>query len=307
MIRKRDILYFFLLIFSFINSSVAEITLVVLNTVSEKNTRAKWEAMAFYLEESICEKVNLEISDVDSLKRKAKRESAQIFFADPITYVELEKELGVIPLATRVLNVTNKSVSKAGGVLIIRKDRDVYKLKEISELKIAVPRDSDFYSYRAILRKLLANNLDIKKMFYKVARVNTSKDVVKAVVNRVAQVGGLKTGVLEEMKEEGKIKKGQIRVLSIEKGDSDYPFVHSTSLYPEWPMFSLKSLSEEKRDRIKKALLSMEKDSSAARATNINAWVEAADYSDVISCLKDIKYGSFYKLSAIERLRKIGS
>ena len=116
-------------------------------------------------------------------------------------------------------------------------------------------------------------------------------NVVLAVKNGVVDVGTVRTDTLERMEEEGKISMGDFRV--VHQINDDFPFVHSTRLYPEWPMAALSKTSEAVATKVAEALKGITVDSTPAQAAKIVGWKDSADYSSVRDCLTTIKYGAF--------------
>ena len=80
-------------------------------------------------------------------------------------------------------------------------------------------------------------------------------NVVLAVKNGTVDVGTVRSDTLERMQEEGKIKIGEFRI--IHQINDDFPFVHSTRLYPEWPMAALKNTSAALGKKVVNALKEM--------------------------------------------------
>jgi len=116
-------------------------------------------------------------------------------------------------------------------------------------------------------------------------------NVVLAVKNGTVDIGTVRTDTLERMQDEGKIRLSEFKI--IHQINDDFPFVHSTRLYPEWPFAALPNTDKGIVTKVKKALLSLPRESKAANAAKIVGWTEPADYSEVENCLKKIGYSIF--------------
>ena len=96
---------------------------------------------------------------------------------------------------------------------------------------------------------------------------------------------------MERMAAEGKIKMEDFRIIN--QVNDGFPFVHSTRLYPEWPMAVLPKTDAAVADKVRKALVALTSDSPASKAAKAVGWTEPLDYGPVRDCLKAIKYGAF--------------
>jgi DNA-binding CsgD family transcriptional regulator len=83
--------------------------------------------------------------------------------------------------------------------------------------------------------------------------------IVKAVLDGEADMGIVRSGLLERMIAEGQLAEGALRVLN-----SNVTYTHaeavSTRLYPEWPFLALPGTTREARDAVALALLSAARD-----------------------------------------------
>ena len=64
-------------------------------------------------------------------------------------------------------------------------------------------------------------------------RSKKQDDIVLAVRAGIVDAGFVRTGQLESMEKEGKIKMDDFVIVD-QKKDSDFPFIRSTAMYPEW-------------------------------------------------------------------------
>lgn len=103
--------------------------------------------------------------------------------------------------------------------------------------------------------------------------------------------GTVRSDTLERMAGEGQINMTDFRIIN--QVNDDFPFVHSTRLYPEWPMAALAHIDDAKAAKVGEALRAMRSDDAAAKAAKVVGWDAAADYGPVRDCLMAIKYGVF--------------
>ena len=136
-------------------------------------------------------------------------------------------------------------------------------------------------------RLLVENGIHPKTDFAAVLEGKKHDNVVLAVQNGTADVGTVRSDTLERMQEEGKIKMSDFKIIHPIK--DDFPFVHSTRLYPEWPLAAGKNTPAGIAQKVAAALKSMPKDSTAANAAKIVGWTDPLDYAPVAECLRIIK------------------
>jgi len=105
-------------------------------------------------------------------------------------------------------------------------------------------------------------------------------------------VGFVRTGILEALAREGKLDLRQIRVIH-QVGTGDFPYIHSTRLYPEWPVVVMPHVDEHLGRRLAVALLSLPSDSAAARAAGISGFSIPADYNSVEAMMRRLRLPPF--------------
>ena len=109
----------------------------------------------------------------------------------------------------------------------------------------------------------------------------THDNVVLSVRKGIVDAGTVRSDPLERMEPEGNIRMAEFRLLHLVQ--DDFPFVHSTKLYPEWPFTALPHMDSGLNAKIQKA------DHPAAKAAKIAGWVEPLDYSPVAECLRIVE------------------
>ena len=67
-----------------------------------------------------------------------------------------------------------------------------------------------------------------------------------------------------------------------------FQFVHSTRLYPEWPMAACEKCDPKLARDVAKALYLISPTHKAMIDSKVYSWTYPANYSDVITCLRSI-------------------
>jgi twitching motility protein PilJ len=80
-----------------------------------------------------------------------------------------------------------------------------------------------------------------------------------------------------------------------EKESADFPFVHSTQLYPEWPLSKVAATSNDLADKVVAALKELKPEDKAAAAARIVGWSDPLDYSGVEVLQQSLQVGAYAK------------
>jgi ABC-type phosphate/phosphonate transport system substrate-binding protein len=178
-----------------------------------------------------------------------------------------------------------------GGVILVKADSPIQTLADIKGKKFMCVKKSSFGGGQMAWRLLLENGIDPLKDFATFAEGKKHDNVVLAVKSGVMDAGTVRSDTLERMAGEGKINMANFRIIN--QINDDFPFVHSTRLYPEWPMAAVKHVDAGKAAKVGAALQAMSSGDQAAQNAKVVGWSPAADYGPVRDCLKAIKYGAF--------------
>ena len=115
---------------------------------------------------------------------------------------------------------------------------------------------------------------------------------MEAVLEGRAEAGFVRTGQVEQMALEGKLALERIKVIHRQKLP-EFPFMASTTLYPEWPVAVMPHVDEHLARRLTVALLSLPPDSVAARSLAIGGFSTPADYTKVENLLRQLRMPPF--------------
>ncbi|HDM76946.1 MAG TPA: phosphate/phosphite/phosphonate ABC transporter substrate-binding protein [Deltaproteobacteria bacterium] len=253
----------------------------------------KWGKTADFLTKKTGDKYVIVPLKFTEIEPAVKKKEVDFILANSAFYVVLEKKFGVRSIATLINSRQGKALDKFGGVIFVRSDSPIHTLEDIKGKRFDCVKYSSFGGAHMAWRLLLENGIDPKKDCASFTEGKKHDYVVYRVLNKKVDVGTVRSDTLERMEAEGKIKLSDFRI--IHKVDDDFPFVHSTRLYPEWPMAACPHVSEAVASKTARALFAMKQGDSAAKAAKIVGWEQPADYQPVIDCLKAIKYGPFGK------------
>ncbi len=127
--------------------------------------------------------------------------------------------------------------------------------------------------------------------FSKVEFGGKHDNVIFAIQNEAVEAGTVRTDTLERMVASGAIAMEDFKVIN--KQNSTFPFVYSTTLYPEWPLAKTAATSDALAAKVVTALKTIKKDDPAAKKAKIIGWTDPLDYGPVEELQKALKVGAY--------------
>ncbi|MEA3241139.1 MAG: PhnD/SsuA/transferrin family substrate-binding protein [Pseudomonadota bacterium] len=235
----------------------------------------------------------LRFQDVDEAVQQHK---IDFLIINPYLYVEMADKFDFERLATVVRKTSQGPSSVFGGTVFTRTGRrDIQRLEDLRDKKIAAVAPNSFGGWITIWRELQAKGLDPKRDFADLTFCYSQDKVVLMVRNGQADAGFIRSGILEKMAAAGSIHLDDLKIIH-EHPMSDIPdveFLHSTRVYPEWPFVSLEQVTDFQAKKVAIMLYRMPAESQAARAAGIVGWTVPLDYQRVNECLKELRLGPY--------------
>jgi len=252
---------------------------------------SKWTPTAEYLSEKMGRKVVIQPLKFDAVPTFIKSGKVDFFLVNSSMYCDMKEQFGGNAVASLVNKRQDKTVSEFAGVIFVKADSPIKTLEDVKGKRFACVKKSSFGGYQMAKRLLQDHGIDPEKDCSAFKEAGTHDKVVQLVEKGVAEVGTVRSDTLERMAAEGKCKLSDFRILN--QQEDKFPFVHSTQLYPEWPIASCKKTDSALAQQLAQALKDMPADSPAAKSAKCVGWSDPLDYSEVRQCLVDIKYGVF--------------
>jgi phosphate/phosphite/phosphonate ABC transporter binding protein len=248
----------------------------------------KWKPLVDYITEKTSLKMEVVALSFDAIEPAVKNKKIDYLIANSGYFVELEKSANIKAIASMLTIRQGKLNNRFGGVILVKADSPLNKVADLKGKKFMCVEMDSFGGCQMGLRHLIDNGLNPFKDFQgNVLEGKTHDAVVLAVQKGLVDSGTVRSDTLEQMEGEGKIKISDFKI--IDKSTDDFPFIHSTILYPEWPFAALSQTSDENNKKIKDALISLQKDHPAAKAAQVGGWSEPLDYKPVGECLDAVK------------------
>ncbi len=279
---------FLSVIFFASNISLGDYRIGILAKRGAAKCMKKWGAMGKYLSEKTGEKCVIIPLKFVAIEPAIKDKRVHFLLANSSIYVRMSDKYGIKAIATLINSRQGQALKQFGGVILTKQNSSINTLADLKGKKFMCVKYSSFGGGQMAWRLLVENNINPKTDFAAFIEGKKHDNVVLAVLNGSVDAGTVRTDTLERMQGEGRIKIEDFKI--IHKVNDDFPFVHSTRLYPEWPMAACPWTDSTTAEKVKKALIDMPSGSNAAKSAKIVGWCEPLDYSPVKECLKVIGF-----------------
>lgn len=259
-----------------------------------------WEKTADYLSEQIPEHkfIMIPLVGLTELMEEAGQSRFDFILTNPSSYIEMEFRFGASAILTLRNKRLGKPYSQFGSVIFTRKNNnEINNIHDLQGKKIVAVSKPAFGGWRVAVREMFNEGFDI---YEEAGQVSFSggiqQDVVSIVRLGIADAGVVRTDMLERMAAAGTIKLSDFKIIN-QKKTKDFPFYHSTQLYPEWPFVKMRGTSSVLSKKVALALLTMPMDHPAAVAGKYVGWTVPEDYRSVQKLMQDLKVVPFQHYS----------
>ncbi|MCK4629627.1 MAG: phosphate/phosphite/phosphonate ABC transporter substrate-binding protein, partial [Sedimentisphaerales bacterium] len=271
----------------------------------------KWTPTADYLTETI-ENADFEIVPLDYEQIYPTVEAGEVDFviANPSFYVNLEAKYGAGRMATLKNLRQGKVITFFGGVIFTKAGSGINKLTDLKGKRFMAVEKTAFGGWLVSWKEMKEVGIDPHRDFRALTFGGTHDAVVYAVRDGKVDVGTVRTDTLERMEAEGNIRLEDFRILKhdhIDEKVCEFPFLHSTNVYPEWPFAKTAETPDEIAEQVTAALLSIPVDSDAAKAAICAGWTIPHNYASVHDCLRELRiapYEDYGKMTITELIRQ---
>lgn len=266
------------------HASVADknIRIGITSVRSIDQTRQQWQPTADYLNKEI-PGYHFSISPlyIEEMTDAIKNEQVEFTYTNPEYYVLMQSDHGLAALATVINLASGRPVSHFGGVIFTRADKkNINNLKDLSGKSIAAVSPKSFAAYLLQRWELFKQGVDTEDLG-KIKFVGLPQDqVVQEVLNNRTDSGFVRTGVLEAIISENKLKLNEIKILNI-NSEEEFPQLLSTQLYPEWPVSAMRHIPDNLKKSVAKALFDIQPNDNAAQSGKYYGFTPPNDYSMV--------------------------
>lgn len=250
---------------------------------SAEQTTAQWSATLAYLEsQAPGYRFQLLPLQYPQLSTLVERKQVEFLLINPERYVAMRGDHHLAAVATLMPMAEGRPVSRFGGVILTRSGRtDINALEDLSGKAIAAIDEGSLGGYQMERWLLLQHGVDVQRGDARMIYTGMPHDrAVDALLKGQADAAFVRTGVLESMAREGRISLNSLKVLN-PQSLSEFPQLHSTDLYPEWPFVAAPTVPRELVKTVTRALLEIGPDSPMAKSGGYYGFAPPGDYSAV--------------------------
>lgn len=264
----------------------------VLAFQSKADTLSQWTPTAQALSRRLPE-YEFEITPLnyEDMNVAVKANQLDFVFTNPEHFVVLRNAFFLRPMVTMNAVIEGKALNQFGSVIFTR--RDLESVQTLQDVRGKTVAAVGLYSLGGFL--IGADTLLQAQVNLQSSDVSELKFLGlphTAVVDRViagnADVGIVRTGVLEQMSRQGKLDLSRLRVLNV-RPNAVFPHALSTDLYPEWPWAAPPQTSDALVKSVALALLNIRPDSPEALAGRYHSFSPPANYAPVEMLMRRLK------------------
>ena len=214
--------------------AVQEVRIGVLSFRPLEQARQQWQATADHLNTHIAgHRVTLEVLFFPDMEQAMAHGRFDFVLTNPEHYIALRARYGLSAIATLMPLAEGHPVSQVGGVIFTRADRtDIDKLEDLRGKVVSSVQEQSFGAYMMQRWTLYKHGIaigDIGRMRFTGMPQDSA---VLDVLSGEADAGFVRTGMLERMAREGKLKLAQVKVINRPPADS-FPQATFTDLDPD--------------------------------------------------------------------------
>ncbi len=279
-----------------VNFSFAQDTVKI--GVLAKNGPAKalsqWKSTGDYLTAALpghqFEIVPLDFKEVNPAIEQG---DVAFFLVNSSMFVEAKVRYGAVEVATMINSRQGKPLKAFGGVIITTVDNDgINEIKDLRGKTFMAVSKASFGGWQMAYKEILDGGIDPFSDFGKLEFGGKHDNVVLAVLNGAVEAGTVRTDTLERMEAGGNIFMDDFKIIN-KQSHPDFPFVCSTTLYPEWPLARLATTPVDLSDKVVEALMKLKPEDPAAKKAKVVGWSATLNYDPVEDLQRKLKIGGY--------------
>jgi len=266
-----------------------EVRIGVLSHRGDEATLKNWSPTADYLSREIPEyRFRIVPLDFREIEPAVKNEAVEFLLVNPGIYVNLEVRYRISRIATLNNLLNGRPLNVFGGVIFTRADNDaIQTLEDVRGKRLMAVDRTSLGGFQMAWKTLAEAGVDIHHDTRSLTFGGTHDAVVRAVLDGRADVGTVRTGILEAMTLGDGSPLERVRILG-DRWHRQHPFHHSTPLYPEWPFSKLPHTSNKLARRVAIVLLRMSSLEPAAQWGDYAGWTIPLEYQPVHELLREL-------------------
>jgi two-component system, sensor histidine kinase and response regulator len=275
--------------------SAEPIKIGVLSFRPKPQTLAQWKPLAAELKRAMPEHdFVVETLTYPEMNTAVTHRQIDFVLTNPSHYVLLARQSGLsAPLATLAAEINGKYTSFFGGVIFCRADQTaINTLKDIEGKIVATPDTESFGGYQMQAYELKKAGVRLPQDTTLVVTGMPHDKTVEAVLAGRADVGFVRSGVIEGLIHDGKLNIHQLKIIH-PQNTPKLPLQLSTRLYPEWPFVAMPHIDENLARHVAAALFVLEDNHLFLHKKGIPGFFVPADYLPIEEVLRELRLPPF--------------
>lgn len=268
-----------------------EVRIGVLSFRALDQTKQQWQPTVDYLNQHLPGyHFSLTAMYYNELDLAVNRGDLDFVLTNPEHYVTIRADHSLYAISTLMPLAEGHPVTQFGGVILARADRDdITTLDDVRGKIVASPSEQSLGGYLMQRWTLYKQDVPISEAANVRFTGMPHDKAVMEVLNREADVGFVRTGILENLAREGKISLDQFKVINRQPQNS-FPQMYSTDLYPEWPFSAMPEVPEDLVKQVTLALLNIQFDQAPAIQGKYFGFAPAGNYATVEAMMTRLKF-----------------
>ena len=265
------------------------VTIGVLAFNGEDQAIQRWYPTALYLSKHI-PGFQFKIKPLShaGISNAINKGQLDFILTNPGHYVRLEVKFGATRIVTFSARFQDKKLTRFSSVLFTRKGQGIQTLQDLKGHSFAAVSKDAFGGFQLAQQLLQENNIDAERDLNVLWMGFPQTDIVEAVLQGRADAGTVRSGILEKMAQQGKADLAELHVLNARNEDG-FPLLHSTGLFPEWPLARLPQTDEDLAKQVAITLLKMPASASPAMASGGAGWTIPVDYTRIHDVFRELQ------------------
>ena len=266
------------------------INIGVLSHRGDEATLKHWSPTADYLTRVVPDyEFRVLPLDFSEIEPAVKNAGVDFLLVNPSIYVAMEVRHRISRIATLNNLMADRPYNMFGGVVFTLRERtEIKQLEDLVGKRLMAVDETSLGGFQMAWRQLHEADIDPYKDLAELTFGGTHDAVVEAVIQGKVDAGTIRTGILADMAASGKLLLTDVKALNPQH-NNEFPFLHSTRLYPEWPFSKLRHTSNALAQRVVVALLQMSELEPAAQWGDYAGWTVPLEYQPVHDLLRDLK------------------
>jgi ABC-type phosphate/phosphonate transport system substrate-binding protein len=262
----------------------AELKLGVLAPRGSIEARNQWADFASYLSDRLGQSVTLIPLGPANVVPAAEAGQLDLVLTNAAHMVYLKERVQGVPLVT----LNGLEGSQFAGVILAKKGRGIRTIADLKGkhgMSLKFREAAGAYIFQTY--HLYQRGIDPHKDFASLREGQKQDDLVLDVQLGLIDVAFIRSGLLESMEREGKIKLADFVIVD-QRTDDGFNFVHSTDLYPEWYLAALPKVPAAVQADVKVAALQLTPDMPAAQVARVRGFIEPLPLDGTEKILKTL-------------------